>query len=155
MREIIRTLEWSQSSVLPVRSPQHFIHLASSLPRLLNGHYSWTSVTRWIFRGWEWWKSHAHPPPSLGWQINSMVRTIRNITNLLHGVIFRPSEISPLKKVILCFFKHKCGCSEWSNTGFYGAGEWWKSHASPLADKLILWSEELGILKKLGLCCYS
>lgn len=71
VREIIRTLEWSQSSTPPVRSPLRVIHLASlppphpfsplpfssplnpSSPSLSQGfghrHYSWTSAARWIF----------------------------------------------------------------------------------------------------------
>lgn len=35
VREIIRTLEWSQSSVRPVRSPLRVIHLALSFPYTL------------------------------------------------------------------------------------------------------------------------
>lgn len=41
--------------------------------------------------------------PPLGWEINSVVRTIRNITNLLRGVIFRLSEIAPSERRVLWF----------------------------------------------------
>lgn len=69
VREIIRTLEWSQSFTPPVRSPLRVIHLASLTPPSPTSthplpplhppppvsqgfghrHYSWTSAACWIF----------------------------------------------------------------------------------------------------------
>lgn len=69
------------------------------------------------------------PCPPFGWQIHSVLTTIRNRTNLLRGVIFRLSEIAPLDKSGFFWFLSINVATPNGQMLDFMVLEWWKSCA--------------------------